>query len=512
MLTHSFSGKALAVKRVTENQGKKTPGVDGITWSSPETKFQAVTSLKRHGYRPLPLRRIYIPKSNGKMRPLGIPTMKDRAMQALHLLALEPVAETMADKNSYGFRPARSTADAYAQCHCLLAKKLSARWILEGDIKGCFDNINYEWMIEHVPMDTVILCKWLKAGYVEGNALYLTEAGTPQGGIISPTLANMALDGLEPMILQRYLKENWNKQKVNIVRYADDFIITGATKEVLENEVRPMVEEFLAKRGLMLSPEKTKITHIDEGFDFLGFNIRKYGGKLLIKPSKKNVSAFLGKVRDFIKGNKSLRQDKLIRALNPVVKGWANYHKHAVASDTFHRVRMEIWRCLWQWAKRRHPHKSRTWIKEKYFHTMNGRSWVFAADTGERLANGKPKLVKLWDVGDTKIRRHCKIKANANPFDPKWEIYFEQRYGLNTLDTLKGRRKLIRLWMDQEERCPVCSERITATTGWHVHHIVRRVDGGSSNVSNLVMVHPYCHRQVHARGLIVEKPVPAREL
>jgi len=314
------------------------------------------------------------------------------------------------------------------------------------------------------------------------------------------------------MLLKRYGRKHWNRQKVNIVRYADDFVITGATQEVLESEVRPMIEEFLAERGLTLSPEKTKISHIDDGFDFLGFNVRKYDGKLLIKPAKGNVSAFLNKVRDFVKSNKALRQDKLIKALNPVIQGWANYHKHVVAADTFARVRMEIWRCLWRWAKRRHPNKGRRWVKEKYFHTMNGKSWVFAIDTGERLANGKPKLVSLRDIGETKIRRHCKIKAEANPFDPKWEEYFEQRYGFKMLDTLKGRKKLIRLWMDQEERCPICSERITVTMGWHVHHLVRRVDGGKENVSNLVMVHPNCHNRIHSKGLQVEKPVPVRGL
>lgn len=218
----------------------------------------------------------------------------------------------------------------------------------------------------------------------------------------------MTLDGLEQLLLKRYVKKNWNRQKVNIVRYADDFIITGATKEVLELEVRPMVEEFLAVRGLMLSPEKTKITHIDDGFDFLGMNVRKYKGKLLIKPAKKNVAAFLGKVRTFIKGNKALRQDKLIKSLNPIIQGWANYHRHIVARRTFERVRMEIWKCLWQWAKRRHPHKGRQWVKKKYFRDIGTRQWVFANHTGEKLSNGKPKLATLRDICDTKIRRHRK--------------------------------------------------------------------------------------------------------
>src|SRR5258708_20840534 len=200
LLTHSFSGKALAVKRVTENQGKNTPGVDKVTWETPQKKATAITSLKQRGYHPLPLRRIYIPKSNGKKRPLGIPTMRDRAMQALYVLALDPISETLADPNSYGFRKGRSTADAIAQCFTLLSKKNKPQWILEGDIKACFDRIDHDWLLAHVPMDREILKKWLKSGYLQGSVFYPTEEGTPQGGIISPVLANLALDGMERLL------------------------------------------------------------------------------------------------------------------------------------------------------------------------------------------------------------------------------------------------------------------------------------------------------------------------
>ncbi|TKD43824.1 group II intron reverse transcriptase/maturase, partial [Azotobacter chroococcum] len=276
LLTRSYSGKMLAVKRVTENRGKKTPGVDGKIWSTPVAKSKGALALKHRGYRPQPLRRLYIPKSDGKERPLGIPTMRDRAMQALWKLALEPVAETRADPNSYGFRPERSTADAIAHGFTVLAKRSSAEWILEGDIRGCFDNISHDWLLANVPMDKTILRKWLQAGYVEQGTLFATEAGTPQGGIISPILANWTLDGLEQAALASVASTERRRRpfKVHVVRYADDFIVTGASKSLLEHQVRPAIEAFLKERGLELSAKKTHITHISEGFDFLGQNVR----------------------------------------------------------------------------------------------------------------------------------------------------------------------------------------------------------------------------------------------
>lgn len=432
LLTHSYCGKALAVKRVTENQGKRTAGVDRIIWSTPGVKWQAVLLLKRRGYQPLPLRRVYIPKRNGKMRPLGIPTMTDRAMQALYLLALEPVSETTADRHSYGFRPERSTADAIEQCFRLLARRVSAQWILEADIRGCFDNISHDWLLAHVPTDKAMLRKWLKAGFMDGTILYPTDDGTPQGGIISPTLANMALDGLEKLLLKAFpgtsKRGAMGNPKVRLVRYADDFVITGNSKELLEGEVRPLVETFLRSRGLEFSEEKTKITHIDQGFDFLGQNLRKYRGKLLIKPAANNVKACADKIRETINGNKTAKQQTLIRLLNPMIHGWALYHRHVVAKDTFRIIDHHVWSALWRWSKRRHPNKGRGWIRRKYFRIIGTRSWAFAAMTDERSADGTPKVVTLRSASDVRIQRHLKVRANANPFDPAWQPYFAARH------------------------------------------------------------------------------------
>lgn len=504
LLTHSWSGKVIAIKRVTENQGKKTPGVDRETWSTPNSKLQAVLSLRRRGYKPLPLRRVFIPKSNGKSRPLGIPAMKDRAMQALHLLALEPVSETLADHKSYGFRPERSTADAREQCFTVLANAKRPQWILEGDIKGCFDHISHQWMLENVPTDKGILRKWLQAGYVYKDQLFPTTAGTPQGGIISPTLANLTLDGLEAALRSKFggtKSMEARKHQVNFVRYADDFIITGKSKELLENEVKPLVENFLKERGLTLSAEKTKATHIEEGFDFLGWNFRKYDGKLLIKPSKKNVKAFLGKIRETVKGNKAAKQENLIGLLNPMIRGWANYHKGTVAKETFAKVRCEVWKALWQWATRRHPNKGLHWIKERYFQSDGKQKWTFTAKVKDK--DGKPREIRLVQANAIKIERYIKIKGEANPFDPAQEAYFESRLGRKMEGNLKGKTKLLRLWWRQDKECPQCHEKITKETGWNIHHILPKSEGGGENMSNLALLHPNCHRQIHSQKLKV---------
>jgi RNA-directed DNA polymerase len=511
LLTHSYSGKVLAVRRVTENNGKKTPGVDQEIWKTPEDKTRAVHALKSRGYQSQPLRRVYIPKSDGRNRPLGIPCMIDRAHQALHLLALDPVLETNADRNSYGFRQKRSCADAIAQCFNTLSNTPNTQWILEADIKSCFDQISHDWLLAHVPMDRVILQKWLKSGYMEKHVLHETTDGTPQGGIVSPALANCTLDGLERLLREKHPAGRRLKSlgglcsSVNFIRYADDFVVTSKSKDLLEGEVQPLVEQFLQQRGLKLSPTKTVITHVEKGFDFLGQNVRRYpNGKLLIKPSKRNVKTFLAGIRATIKAGLGMSAADLIDQLNPKIRGWANYHRHVVSKRTFTHVDHSIFHSLWRWARRRHPKKSSTWLKEKYFERNRGHNWCFF---GERCDDeGQSSKIRLYRAKSTPIKRHIKVQGEANPYDSAYETYFEAREGSHMLNTFRGTQTLRFLWVEQRGLCAVCKIKITRITGWRLHHCVPLVKGGSKSAENRVLLHPECHDRVHRLRLSVSKP------
>ncbi len=427
IITNSFYAKLLAIKRVTDNKGRKTPGVDNVIWKTPKQYVEAVKSLKIRGYKPQPLRRIYIKKKNGKKRPLSIPTLIDRTMQALFKIALEPISETLADPNSYGFRVKRSCADAIQQAFIVLAKNYHAKWIVEADIKACFDKISHKYIIENIPIRKDILKKWLNAGYLEDGKRFAMQAGTPQGGIISPTIMNMVLDGLETEIRSKFPR--WKKEKVNFIRYADDFIITAKDKETAVRIVE-VVRNFLKIRDLELSQEKTKISHIDEGVTFLSQNIRKYKGKLLIKPAKEAVKSIKTSIREIFRKYRGKPAFLLITKLNSVIRGWANYHKMIVSKEIFFKVGNYIYDEIWRWIKYNHPTKGKKWAWKRYF--SNG---IFS-DTDKK----QHKKYFLFRITSVKIKRHIKIKGACNPFNQQWDEYLTIRKRRKSQNNLKNKQ------------------------------------------------------------------------
>jgi RNA-directed DNA polymerase len=429
LLVKSLNARILAVRRVSENKGKNTAGVDGKLLDSNAKKSKCVTDLKIKvpDYKSLPLKRIEIPKKNGKLRPLGIPTMFDRSIQALYKLALEPIAEVMADKNSYGFRPKRSTQDAMKQVWLCTSKKNGGEWILEADIKGCFDNISHQWMYNNIPLDNRLLKQWLKSGFIKDDTLFPTDAGTPQGGIISPILANMVLDGIEDIVKNH--KARFQKMvngvilfrytnRLNFIRYADDFVITGRTPEDLRL-VQKDIEIFLNQRGLELSREKTHITHIRDGFDFLGFNFRKYpNNKVIVKPTKDGIKSFKSKIKEIFKKYNSSSLSMLISKLNPLLRGWANYYRFVNSKVIFGKIDTYIWRKSLNWMKRIHQRRQTLKYYKQYFKP-------FPNYQSDVLSDGKQFVYRLSTLP---LKEFIKIKSEANPYDTSFDDYFIKRY------------------------------------------------------------------------------------
>lgn len=486
LLSHSYYAKALAVRKVTTNKGKHTPGIDKELWNTPAVKMRNVLILTDKGYKAKPLRRVFIEKpGKKKKRPLGIPCMYDRAMQALYALALDPVSETTADEKSFGFRRGRSAQDACEYIFTALSRRTSPEWVLEGDIKGCFDHISHDWLIDHIPMDKSVLKQFLKAGFVFQNELFPTDEGTPQGGVISPILANMALDGMQKVLSDRFHTNRLGKidlrfknaHKVNLVRYADDFIVTAATKEIAE-EAKEIIRGFLCTRGLELSEEKTLITHVDDGFDMLGWTFRRFKEKLIVKPSKKSVKALNASLHNTVlERGKAWRQEDLIRVLNRQLRGWANYHQSVCAKDAFSRTDHILYEMLWRWAKRRHPKKNRKWITANYWYSKGLRNWVFSTKNAE--------LIRL---GEVPIIRHTKVRMSANPYlDSE---YFIQRKIQNGMKRLSGRFK--KIWRNQNGCCYHCGQPMEISDEREIFYKIPKSMGGKDDVPNMAYVHKYC--------------------
>lgn len=415
LMIRSYCNLLISVRRVTQkNKGKKTAGVDGEVALTPKARMALVRSMGKYTiWKAKPTRRIYIPKAGkpGQERPLGIPVIRNRVSQAMIKNALEPCWEAQFESNSYGFRPGRSIHDAIQHCWLLLNGNTRRPWILDADIKGAFDNLSHDHIIKAigpVPGHELIR-QWLKAGFVEAEIFQATESGTPQGGIISPCLLNVALNGLQQTLGPAY----------GYVRYADDLIVCANTREQIE-AAQMIIKEWLKVRGLALHPEKTRITHIEEGFNFLSFNVKRYNGKCLVKPQKEKVLLFLSELRLWLKQHKQACAENVIRHFNQIIRGWSNHYKHAVSKNTFTYVSSEIWKMLWMWCLRRHPERGKKWVKRNYFGWRENNNWVFFAKTSV-------EVLYLFDISSVKIKRHVKVRADASPDDPTLREYWYDR-------------------------------------------------------------------------------------
>lgn len=497
-LLHSWSARCLAVRQVSQdNRGKRTPGVDGVASLTPEQRLALVRDLQNlSGWTADPIRRVYIPKpGRTEKRGLGIPTMRDRAMQALVKLALEPEWEARFEPNSYGFRPGRSTHDAIEAIFTCI--HLKPKFVLDTDVEKCFDCINHHALLNKLntirPIERLVR-QWLKAGIMDQGQLLFPEEGTPQGGVISPLLANIALHGLEETLVRA---APW-KYPATVIRYADDLVVLCKDLDTLL-KLKTQADAWLTQMGLRLKPSKTHITHtLDEyegnlGFDFLGFHVRQYhvgkyrtrtyrgqpGFKTLIKPSEEAIQRHLRRVKDLIRQHRGAPQAALIAALNPVIRGWATYYKTCVAKRIFNKVDHLVFRKLYQWASRRHRNKTHGWRHRRYWRRQGTR---------DNFSDGSSVLA--W-YSDTPIVRHVKVRGDKSPYDGDW-VYWGRRLGR---DPTKPRR-VIQLLKRQQGRCASCGLYFMTEDIMEVHH----QDGNHRNnqYDNLQLLHGHCHDRTHS--------------
>ncbi|MEO1374795.1 MAG: group II intron reverse transcriptase/maturase [Cyanobacteria bacterium J06635_10] len=508
LMLRSRDNLLLAIKRVSQiNKGKNTAGVDGRKVNTNSQRLSLFLEIQQDAsWKAKPTRRVYIPKSNGKKRPLGIPTIKDRVLQSIVKNALEPSWEAQFEATSYGFRPGRSIHDAITYSHNRLRKGMD-NWVLDADIKGAFDNISHNHILKtlgNVP-GIKLIEQWLKAGYVENEVFNTTKSGTPQGGIISPLLANIALHGLSDLLDQfkkvkvyqsspNAKRQRTNKQKLpkfGYCRYADDFIVTAENEEDL-TEVIPIIEKWLQERGLKLNKEKTQVVNTKDGFSFLGFTIRKFNQSCFCFPQKDKVLKFLQDIRNWLKKHKDIPAIDVINHLNPILTGWANNYRMGASKRVFSYINHQIFRALWLWAKRRHPNKGKKWIARKYFNI----NWRFKAKHQNR--RGDNQTLTLVNIAEITIVRHVMVKGENSPDNPELKKYWEERQTNFGKKSFALGSRDYKVACNQNWKCPVCGEGLFNGEDLHQHHIKQVKDGGYDYEDNLIFIHKACHQDLHS--------------